>query len=158
MNDLFNSEFERAVAERLNSSGFRFEQHKSDAGIRLDFIVSVPDGRQFVVEAKSGWNFKGFTKRAEKQADNIKRATGADDVFVVISDLKRNDPGRNAYTLDGLISALNDRLAKGGSRRKAPVGKYIDRFVFAAMPFAEEYEDVFYFAMAHAAENCGVTC
>lgn len=154
----FNSAFEREVAEQLQASGFNFKRERAAAGIRLDFVVSAPDGRQFVIEAKSGWNFPGYTKRAGMQAGFIKRATGADEVFVVLSDAKRSDPNRNIYTLDGLIGALNNSLSSKGSRRKPPVGKDIDRSVFVAMPFADKYEDAYYVAMVGAAEECGFTC
>ncbi len=154
----FDSAFELEIAEHLQASGFRFERDKAAAGIRLDFVVSAPDGRQFIIEAKSGWNFKGYTKRAKKQADYIKRATGADEVFVVLSEAKRSDPNLNVYTLDGLIGALKERIASKGKRRKPPVGKDVDRFVFAAMPFDDKYDDVFYVAMVGAAEECGLTC
>ena len=66
MSQFFDSEFEREVAERLQADGFRFERDKAEGGIRLDFLVSAPDGRQFAIEAKSGWNFKGYTKRARR--------------------------------------------------------------------------------------------
>lgn len=158
MPQTYDSDFERKVAERLQAEGFRFDRDKAAAGIRLDFVVSAPDGRQFVVEAKSGWNFDGYTKRAGTQAGFIKQATDADEVFVVTLEAKRSDPNKNVYTLDGLIEALKDRLSRKGSRRKPPVGKDVDRFVFAAMPFADKYEDVFYVAMVGAAQACGLTC
>ena len=39
-----------------------------------------------------------------------------------------------------------------------PAPKDVDRLVFAAMPFAPQYEDVFFLAMCYAAEQVGAVC
>ena len=77
---------------------------------------------------------------------------------MVASNAKRSDPSRNVYTLNGLVVALQEYASSEKLRRKPPVGKDVERFIFAAMPFADEYEDVFFVAMAGAAEDCGYVC
>jgi hypothetical protein len=79
-------------------------------------------------------------------------------VFVVIPGLKRNLPAKGVVTLDGLVPALQAELETTKTRSNPPEVTNVDKLVFAAMPFAPQYEDVFFIAMRHAAEQAGAVC
>jgi hypothetical protein len=146
-----------AIAERLREAGIRFDTKRSIAGLAPDFIVYAPDGRQFIVEAK-GWDFPGFTTEAIRQAQLYQKAVDADGVYLVIPALKRSMPSKGVVTLEGLVPALLADLETTKKRSNPPESRKVGRLVFAAMPFAPQYEDVFFFAMRYAAEQVGAVC
>lgn len=148
----------KAIGDRLRKADISFVTQKAVGGLVPDFIVSAPDGRQFIVEAKQ-WDFPGFTAQASRQAELYQEAVKADGMFVVIPALKRNMPSKGVVTLDGLIPALQDEMrmtSKTQSQSHEP--KTVERSVFAAMPFAPQYEDVFFLAMRYAAEQVNAVC
>ncbi len=146
-----------AIEERLRKANIRFETKRGIAGLAPDFVIYAPDGRQFIVEAK-GWDFPGFTTEARRQVKLYQEAVKADGVYLVIPALKRNMPSWGIVTLDGLVPALQSELETTKERAHAPEAKKVRRLVFAAMPFAPQYEDVFFFAMRYAAEYVGAVC
>lgn len=148
---------EEAIAERLDAAGLKFATGRAIAGLAPDFIVYAPDGRRFIVETRR-WDFPGLTAEAGRQAQLFQDTTKVEGAFVVIPGLKRNLPSKGVVTLDGLVPALQGEMHKVKARGKAPEAPRVDKLVFAAMPFAPEYEDVFFVAMTHAAEQVGAVC
>src|SRR5499433_4379154 len=140
-------DYEEVIAEQLREAGIKFVTEKAIAGLAPDFIVYAPDGRQFIVEVKD-WDFPGLTTEASRQAQSYQDAVKADGAFIVIPGLKRNLPSKGVVTLDGLIPALQAELETEVSKKRsiAPPPKEVERLVFAAMPFAPQYEDVFFLA------------
>ena len=147
----------KAIANRLREANIRFDTDKDVGGLAPDFVVYAPDGRQFIVEAKR-WDFPGFTTEATRQVQLYEEAVDTSGVYLVIPALKRNMPAKGVVTLDGLIPALRAELGKTKKRSTPPEPKSVARLVFAAMPFAPQYEDVFFFAMRYAAEQVGAVC
>jgi hypothetical protein len=150
-------DFEKIIADQLRDAGIKFDTQKALAGLAPDFIVYAPDGRQFIVEVKD-WDFPGLTTEASRQAQNYQDAMKADGAFVVIPSLKRSLPSKGVVTLDGLIPALQAELETTKTRSNPPEATKVDKLVFAAMPFAPQYEDVFFIAMRYAAEQVGAVC
>lgn len=149
--------FEKQVADQLREAGLKFDTKKALAGLAPDFIVYAPDGRQFIVEVKN-WDFPGLTTEASRQAQHYQDAMNVDGAFVVIPSLKRSLPSKGVVSLDGLVPALQAELETTKSRSNPPEATDVERLVFAAMPFAPQYEDVFFIAMRYAAEQVGAVC
>ncbi|HZD41913.1 MAG TPA: hypothetical protein VE131_14415, partial [Terriglobales bacterium] len=149
--------FEKQVADQLREAGLKFDTQKALAGLAPDFIVYAPDGRQFIVEVKN-WDFPGLTTEASRQAQHYQDAMNVDGAFVVIPSLKRSLPSKGVVSLDGLVPALQAELETTKSRSNRPEATDVERLVFAAMPFAPQYEDVFFIAMRYAAEQVGAVC
>ncbi|MGH9820857.1 MAG: hypothetical protein ACRD43_11865 [Pyrinomonadaceae bacterium] len=150
-------DIEKVIAERLREAGVQFVTEKAIAGLAPDFIVSAPDGRQFIVQARQ-WDFPGLTAEASRQAQHYQEAAKVDGAFVVIPGLKRSQPSKGVVTLDGLIPALREEFESGKSPTHTAEVTRVDKLVFAAMPFAPQYEDVFFVAMRQAAEQAGAVC
>ncbi|MGB7952292.1 MAG: hypothetical protein WCH75_31795, partial [Candidatus Binatia bacterium] len=113
--------------------------------------------RLFIVELMN-WDFPGLTMEASRQAQHYQDAVNADGAFIVIPGLKRSLPSRGVVTLDGLVPALQAELETTKTRSNPPVATNVGKLVFAAMPFAPQYEDVFFIAMRYAAEQVGAVC
>jgi hypothetical protein len=150
-------DFEKIIADQLRDAGIKFATQKALAGLAPDFIVYAPDGRQFIVEVKD-WDFPGLTTEASRQAQNYQDAMKADGAFVVIPGLKRSLPSKGVVNLDGLVPALQAELETTRTRSNPPMATNVSKLVFAAMPFAPQYEDVFFIAMRYAAEQAGAVC
>ncbi|HXV84452.1 MAG TPA: hypothetical protein VEG60_31775 [Candidatus Binatia bacterium] len=149
--------FEKQVADQLREAGLKFDTKKALAGLAPDFIVYAPDGRQFIVEVKN-WDFPGLTTEASRQVQLYQDAMNVDGAFVVIPSLKRSLPSKGVVSLDGLVPALQAELEITKSRSNPPEATNVERLIFAAMPFAPQYEDVFFIAMRYAAEQVGAVC
>jgi hypothetical protein len=148
---------EVVIAERLREAGLKFATERAIGGLAPDFIVYAPDGRQFIVEMRN-WDFPGLTTEASRQAQHYQDAAKADGAFVVIPALKRNLPSKGVVTIDGLIPALQAEIQSEKSRVNPSEVTKIEKLIFAAMPFAPQYEDVYFVAMSYAAEQVGAVC
>jgi hypothetical protein len=157
MADQNEKDLEKAIADRLREAGISFQTEQAMGGLAPDFIVTTPDGRQIIIESRD-WDFPGLTTEASRQAQHYQQAAKADNAFVVIPSLKRNSPSRGVVTLDGLVPALEAEIDKGKSRTSRQEVTPIEQIVFAAMPFAPQYEDVFFVAMRYAAEQNDAVC
>jgi hypothetical protein len=145
------------IAQRLRAAGIQFVREKAMAGLAPDFIVTTPDGRQIIIEGRD-WDFPGLVAEGSRQAQLYQEAAKVDAAFVVIPGLKRNLPDRGVLSLEGLIPALTAEIETGSARTPPQQVTDIERIVFAAMPFAPQYEDVFFVAMRYAAEQNGAVC
>ena len=157
MAEFEDQDLEDIIAERLRQAGLKFATERAVGGLAPDFIVYAPDGRQFIVQARD-WDFPGLTTEASRQAQHYQDAAKADGAFIVIPGLKRNLPSKGVVTVDGLIPALQAEIQTEKTRANPPEVTRIEKLVFAAMPFAPQYEDVFFVAMSYAAEQVGAVC
>src|SRR5499433_1680290 len=157
MADSEEKDLEDIVAERLREAGLKFVTERAVGGLAPDFIVYGPDERRFIVQTRN-WDCPGLTTEASRQAQNYQDAVKADGAFIVIPGLKRNLPSKGVVTLDGLIPAPQAELETTRTRSNPPEATDVDKLVFAAMPFAPQYEDVFFIAMRYAAEQIGAVC
>jgi len=152
-----DKDLEDIVAARLREAGLKFATERAVGGLAPDFVVYAPDGRQFIVETKN-WDFPGLTTEASRQAQHYQDAAKADGAFIVIPGLKRNLVSKGVVTVEGLIPALQAEFQSGKTRTNSAEVTKIEKLVFAAMPFAPQYEDVFFVAMSYAAEQVGAVC
>ena len=157
MADESDKEIEDIVAERLREAGLKFVTEKAIGGLAPDFIVYAPDGRQFIVETRR-WDFPGLTTEASRQAQFYQEAAKVDGAFVVIPGLKRNLPAKGVVSVDGLVPAIQAELETAKTRARPAETTKVERLIFAAIPFAPQYEDVFFVAMSYAAEQVGAVC
>lgn len=152
------SEFEGKVAERLKEAGISFDRNAAFGGVRPDFLIHGPQDQVIILEAKSGSKRPGFTKDAAEQARLYKHKIGADDALVVIDRLERSTPSKGVVTVERLVDVLRSSLEKAPTKKKKkarPGVKVEKATIFVAMPFAPEYEDVFFGPIAAAADSVG---
>lgn len=147
------------VARVLSREELPFEMEPSIGGLQPDFVVYGPDGRIVIVEAKSWTTDPGYFSRALEQAARYQAATGADGAFVVLANAKRENPSQGVVGVEGLVRAIREEFAKPKAQplRHKPIDRR-GRTVFAAMPFTKTYDDVFFVAMAYAAEKIQASC
>lgn len=150
-------DLEEIIAERLREAGLKFATERAIGGLAPDFLVYAPDGRHFIVEIRH-WDFPGLTTEARRQAQHYQNAAKVDGAFIVIPGLKRNLPSKGVVTLDGLIPALEAEIHSSKTHSSPLEVTKVDKLIFAAMPFAPQYEDVFFVAMSYAAEQVGAVC
>jgi hypothetical protein len=152
---------ERILAEL----GVDWRSQPSIAGVRPDFLVEGPDGKRIVIELKGRPN-PGLLEAvdARSQAVRIRDLTAADAAVVVVPRMERALPDAGIVGLADLNSYMRDLLASlprirpFGPERPEPTASGDAKTVFASMPFKPQYEDVYWFAMAAAAEAVGATC
>ena len=160
----FESHFAREVADVLERSGLLVTVEPSIGGLRPDFVATTPEGRTIVVEAKRWMPDQAHIQRAKKQVEQYKQATDADAAFIVMSGLERGNPSEGIFTLDELAEELTVPGKGDAGKRSANLFRFETslgargKTIFAAMPFASTYDDVYFVAMAHAANAVGATC
>jgi hypothetical protein len=126
-----------------------------------DFYVESPTGSSSIFEVKSWKPTKRNIQRAIHLSSLYLSASGADYAFIVM-------PGSFDSSLEtGVVSSAeleefveeNVVSAPKKSRRKSPMVKPKPKeFIFASMPFANEYDDTFLVAMKPAAIELGYDC
>ena len=161
---------EERVARALADAGIEFVRKPSLGGLRPDFVVTGPEGRTIVVQVEDWSRQRGFTKRAENLADLYEEATGADRAVVVLGELGKKTAASRVVSSNGVIEAIHRAVeetpaprrrrpapaeTKKGTKKGAKTGK---RTLFVAMPFAPEYDDVYFLGVAHVARKLGAVC
>jgi len=146
------------IEDALRGAHIKFEREPSVGGLQPDFVAYGPHGELVIVEAKS-WPFDGDTmKRALDQVERYKEATGIESVLLVLG-AGGEVGGAGVVAPEGLLDAVRNEFRKPAARRERAKPLHVPRkTVFAAMPFSAEYDDVFFVAMAYAAEKNGSTC
>jgi hypothetical protein len=177
--------FEDQLENLLRDAHISYRRQPSIGGLRPDFIVTGPRGEKVLLEVKMWDPRGGNTARAFRQVQLYKKATGADQALIVIPDLKKNYKRRGVIKMDAVLPALQKmfKLPQEGepaaparpptepagakkpegaaprrAPRPAPEPASSKRMIFAAMPFAAEYDDTYFIAMSHAAEQVGADC
>jgi hypothetical protein len=179
--------FEDQLENILRNAHIAYRRQPSIGGLRPDFIVIGPHGEKVVLEVKMWDPRGGNTARAFHQVQLYKKATGADQALIVMPDLKKNYKRNGVIKLETVLPTLQKLFklpqeglpaapahpreessgAKGPERaaarprrapRPAPEPAPSKRMIFAAMPFASEYDDTYFIAMSHAAEQVGAEC
>ncbi len=179
--------FENQLENILRDAHIAYRRQPSIGGLRPDFIVTGPHGEKIILEVKMWDPRGGNTARAFHQVQLYKKATGADQALIVMPDLKKNYKRRGVVKMDAVVPTLQkifhlseegkpaepalppaelhgakkpERAAARPQRapRPAPEPAVSKRMIFAAMPFASEYDDTYFIAMSHAAEQVGAEC
>lgn len=152
------------VEKILSTLDVDWRREPSIAGVRPDFLLEAPNGKRVVLELKRRPN-PGLLEAvdARSQAVRIRDLVGADTAVVVVPRIEAAIPDAGIVSFAELASYLRDLLAspppsRTGPERPEPMPTENGRTVFASMPFNPQYEDVYWFAMAAAAEAIGATC
>jgi hypothetical protein len=174
---------EDQLENMLRNAGIPYRRQPSIGGLRPDFIVNGPHGEKIILEVK-GWDPRGGnTARAIHQVLLYKKATGADQALIVMPDLKKNYKRKGVIKLDAVLPTLqklfqlprdsrhplpappSEAEGRHGGELRPPrplrpavIPAPSKRMIFAAMPFSNEYDDTYFIAMSHAAEQVGADC
>lgn len=153
-------DFEGEVAQALTKADIPFHRQVALNGVQPDFVIETPDGRLVVVETKAWKHSPGFAAHAEIQAEHYRALDGADAAYVVVKALERSRRSSGVVTIEDLVDALREEFEKGKGKpaKQMPPLKPAKKSIFAAMPFAREYEDTFFVAMAPSADSVGAVC
>jgi hypothetical protein len=153
------------IGQVLSTLGLTWRQEPSIAGVRPDFLVETQDGKRLVIETKSRSNPSLLEAvDARSQAAHLRELTGADDAVIVFPYVEKALPMVGIVGLTDLGAYLRKFTASSPSPRQAtadrpePRPRAEEKTVFASMPFAPQYEDVYWVAMTFAAEAIGATC
>lgn len=160
MSKMIEKQLLKDISKLLEKAGLEFEAEPAVGGLRPDFIVWGPEGKRVIVETKAWSPHGGNTARAWQQVEAYKEATGADQAFLVIRELKKNFANKGVVNVDGLVPALLNYFSEKRQRqRKKKLPRQTkERVVFAAMPFSRKYDDTYLVAMAYAAKKVDASC
>lgn len=158
---LSDSAAANGVADQLAGSGAAFRRDVYLHGLKADFLVTPSAGRRILFEVKDWEPTRENIERAAAQARLIGDASKVQEAYLVLTKLEvpANVPGVIAVSDIGGVLGKVDRAPVSGSSPAAVAFAINDplqppgRSVFAAMPFAREYDDVYFVAMAFAAER-----
>ncbi len=155
-------DFGDTVARQLEDSGLPFARDAAVHGYRPDFLVQCAPDRKIVFDLKNWKPDAKALRRAADQATRIKDVTDSDEAYIVLSEPIDFPLPKGVITVDALPDILSSAVARCdlARGRKLPVafapaaGPAVET-IFAAMPFSEAYEDVFFVAITHATERNG---
>jgi hypothetical protein len=164
-------ELERQVVAILLAAGVTFRTQVALGGLRLDFLLDTPGARQIVLELKPWPRGIANLRRARGLARYLLAATKVDEAYIVMPDAPRKGPERGILGLAGLTERApswrrlpGDNGPKDRELRATDTGVGHDWStrkrsprIFAAMPFAPAFDDVYYVAIVSAAQQSGAT-
>jgi len=149
------------IQNALENENITYDSNVGIGGVASDFLIYVPDGRKFAVDLKLWDKFDGFTTLAAKQSELYSTDIGVDKAFIVVDGLERSNYSTGVVTPDKFLPALHNAIADKETERKLKsptISKSPKKIIFAAMPFDKKYQDVFFIAMAEAAEKVNAVC
>jgi hypothetical protein len=171
MRTVTGKDFEQQIAEQLRKADIPFKMNVPIGGLQIDFLISTPKGRSIVIEAVSAPTMFGETqRRVINRVAYYKQATGADNAYIVLKDLKASSPQSGLLCQDDVVGVVSAEIQKDSVgqdkahlnawRMKQSKGtvKQSQGLIFAAMPFSPDYDDTFYAAMVPAAKKVGAIC
>jgi hypothetical protein len=156
MSKLSNA-FESSIERSLTDAGLKFMTNVSSSGISPDFLIEGQDGRLIVIEAKSSADPNSWA-RYSHQAKLFETALGADRAFIVVNTPHAPSYSPNIISAKDMIMKIREALDEPTIPKKAMIVQETEATIFAAMPFAPEYDDVFYVAMSSAAQAVNAKC
>lgn len=165
-------DFENEIANGLAASNIPFRKDADFRGILADILISTPRGRFLLIDTlNSSAPAEGVgLEMLKNRASYLKQATQADRVFLVARDLKISQPDNSLYNSNDLISNITKEIEQEGASLsneafhswQSGAGKKSnldDRsIIFAAMPFAVQYQDTYFLGMVPAAKTVGAAC
>lgn len=154
--DLSETGFDKAISSQISSTGSVFDRDVQIGGLEHDFVVQPSEGRNVIFEVKNWEPTKHNITRAGKQARFLKQATGSIESYVVLPQKSTFKLPTGVITIEDIPSVIKinsstipdpSSIAKIDKTAKWPI--------FAAMPFSDEFDDVYYIAMREAANQAG---
>jgi hypothetical protein len=150
------------VVHALESTPYKYEISPSLGGIRPALLVHGPQGQTVAVDLKL-WRASGesgSTLRAANYAAHLKRLTDADHGIVLLPGLLRNYPSKGVIAPESLQDVLKDLFEHPPESAAGSLAERTSkrRSIFAAMPFAPQYDDTYLVAMTEAASAIDADC
>ena len=142
------------VRKALQGAGLPFSEGVGVAGYQAEFLFQTPDGAQHIVETK---RWEHDLSRAVEYASHLKQLP-VRSAYLVVPELRDEHTAQGVVSLEGFRKIL-DELARQSPSSKASPGMRLPAqprtVIFAAMPFASHYDDVFFVAIRAAAKSAG---
>jgi hypothetical protein len=155
---MMQDELQGQIAAQLAQAGFEFKAEPAVGGLRPDFVVQSPGGESFVIEVKDWLPSSENTVRASRQADLYTEATGANGAVLVIPDLLSEYSSGNVVNVEGLVPRLQELASVPSVEGSHLTLQSTDKNIFAAMPFADKYDDTYFVGMIRAALENEAVC
>lgn len=155
---IVESDLVAEIESVLSNERMSFQIQPSIGGLKPDFVVYGPNGRRVILEAKNWTSESGYLSRALQHIKYFKDNTGVDAVFVVLRSAKSEHTPVGVTDLKRLVWAIKDEFNKPEETKERKPLSFKNKTVFAAMPFSENYDDVFFVAIAPASEEIGAAC
>jgi nucleoside 2-deoxyribosyltransferase len=161
-----STDFVRRVAQILEQNHIPFREGTIVGGVQTDSLIETPGGRSIVVEAKNWSATKANLERAVRQIQFFQQVLLVDRALFVLRNLDFARPAEGLLTEKDLMDVVIEE-SRCNSLPFSVVGVLkppfrqataVEKTIFAAMPFSPEYDDVYFVAMAHAADCIGGVC
>ncbi len=149
------------ITQVLDDHDLEFEQDVVVGSTSADFYLVAPSGSTAVLEVKLWQPTEENQERASHLATLYQRTSGADRAYVMIPGLSSSNPEAGVVSGSEIQTFVEEQVAKAPKtrRRKLPeVQRKPGRYIFAAMPFADKYDDTYLVAMKPAALDIEADC
>lgn len=139
----------------LESAGYEPVVQPALGGLRPDLLVPLKNGHEVVIEVKRWSGTEGSIDRARNQGRYLQDVLGTDHALVAIPGIG-NSAVSSVVDVEQLLGAIQslENAPSRPRRSKVTDGEFVPD-MFCAMPFEASFDDVFFVAMAGAAEALG---
>ena len=147
------------IEKALEQGSFQVKKGVIVGSSSPDYYVISPTGTSAVIEVKTWKASPSNVRFAADLASSYRDQSGADRAFVVMPGLYRTPSSTGVITPDALkdvLPALSQPPSRRKGRRRLRLRSRPKRYLFAAMPFTEQFELLFDTALEPAALEAGV--
>ncbi len=157
-------QLERRLFQDLQLAGFTPKLDMGVGGIAADLTVPSSTGGPIAIEVKAPASITpALMARWADQLSSYRDSTGG-EFLMAVRGLRRSEPSKGIFSDQDVVAEVLRRsprrqpLGSPVKSRKVdskPTAKAHPPTIFPAMPFAKEYDDVFTYAIAPAANAAG---
>jgi len=142
----------------LQKRGLNIQKDVIVGNSRADIFVVSPTNTTSVIEIKTWEPTIQNQKRASNLAKLYKKASGADNAFIVMPGSFESIKNSYVISLDEIPELIGKIKIKKPKSESRPPTKVIPKpkgFIFVAMPYIDKYDDTFVIAIQSAAIKAG---
>lgn len=153
-----------ALAAQLSAAQIPFLDNVIIDGLVVDYLVETPSQGAWVIIEWSGDRGEGYTSHAAVQVAQYRALEGVDQAWLVFKEKVPNRLDQGIVTMQKLLDLLKTEFRQADHRPTLETRHEWRRleksepFIFAVMPFKQEYENTFFGGMVAAAREVNLVC
>ena len=135
------------LRKNLEEANITYQQALFVSGSAQDFYVETPTGGTVTFDVKAWKPTPQNIRYAESLAQSYLKAAGTDYSFVVLPEMKTSDISKGVISVNDVSDVIHNlSFIKTGKKKSAYPKistKKLNKSIFVAMPFSEQYNDTF---------------
>lgn len=152
------NELSKEISKSLARSGINYRSEVVVGTSSTDFFVDIPSGGTAIFDIKFWEPSRENIERAKNLAFLNTTASGVNNAYLVLPGLSPSYPEIGVINPNDVITVINNTKENEPMPGKLEIRSIPKKKIFAAMPFAEIYDDTFVVGMQPATLEVNCEC